>query len=248
LALTVGTLGVGTMNSMTFLLSSNNNPKVDGNQITFGDVDFQPHPPALTPVFANLDQEMDLMIRSLNFCVGSLGIIRLSDPTRSGLSAEKTASVAILESSVGSSSEVNSPVSFTPTENIEDTIEELDEIMENLNLGESSGHSEEGSSRNFDNHTIADFTTQGGGVSGGDESTMRSEGWYTNNIHQMCIIITEVAEDDDGRNNMVVNAQGDNPGNNHRKEREKVYVSIGEWKMITLAINHGTEIPVDLRR
>jgi hypothetical protein len=37
--------------------------------------------------------------------------------------------------SVGSSSEVNSPVSFKPTENIEDTVEELNEIMEILNLG-----------------------------------------------------------------------------------------------------------------
>jgi hypothetical protein len=106
---------------------------------------------------------MDLTIRSLNFCVGSLGIIRLSDPTRSGLSAEKTTPVAISESSVGSSSEINSLVSFTLIENTEDTTKELGEIMENLNLGESSGHSDEGSSRNFDNHTIADFTTQGGG-------------------------------------------------------------------------------------
>jgi hypothetical protein len=31
------------------------------------------------------------------------------------------------------------PFSFKPTENIEDTIEELDEIMKILNLGEPSG-------------------------------------------------------------------------------------------------------------
>jgi hypothetical protein len=59
----------------------------------------------------------------------------------------------------------------------------------------------------------------------------------------MYVIITEVAEDNDGRNNMVVNAQSDNLGNNHRKEREKIYVSTGEWRMITSAINHGTAIP-----
>jgi hypothetical protein len=58
-----------------------------------------------------------------------------------GSSAEKTASTAISESSVGSSSEVNSLVSFKPTENIEDTIEELNEIMENLDLGEPVGDS-----------------------------------------------------------------------------------------------------------
>jgi hypothetical protein len=61
---------------------------------------------------------MDLMIESLNFRVGSLGSIRLSDPIKSGPSAEKTASAAISESSVGSSGKVNSLVSFTPMENI----------------------------------------------------------------------------------------------------------------------------------
>jgi inorganic pyrophosphatase len=52
-------------------------------------------------------------------------------------------------------------------------------------------------------------------------------------------------KDDDGGDNLVVNAQGDNPRNNHRKEKEKVYVSAGEWRMIMLAINHGTGIPAD---
>jgi hypothetical protein len=32
-------------------------------------------------------------------------------------------------------------------------------------------------------------------------------------------------QDDYGGNNPVINSQGDNLGNNHRKEREKVYVS-----------------------
>jgi hypothetical protein len=135
----VGTLGVGTMNLTAFLLSANSNPKVNGNQISFGTLDFQPHPPTLTPVFASLAQEMDLTFGSLNFCVSSLGSIRLSDPTKLGPLADKTVSAAMSESLVGSSSEVNSPVSFTPTENIEDTTEELDEIMENLDLGEPSG-------------------------------------------------------------------------------------------------------------
>jgi hypothetical protein len=60
----------------------------------------------------------------------------------------------------------------------------------------------------------------------------------------MCIIITEAAEDNDGRNDTVANAQGDN----HRKEKEKKYVSTGEWRMITSAINHGTTVPADSRR
>jgi hypothetical protein len=120
------------MNSTAFLLSSNSYSKIDGNQITFGAIDFQPHPPTLTLVFASLDQEMDVTIGRLNFCVGSLGSIRLSDSINLGLSAEKTASAARSKSSVGSSSEVNSSVSFKPMENIEYTVEELDEIMKTL--------------------------------------------------------------------------------------------------------------------
>jgi hypothetical protein len=125
------------MNSTTFLLLSNSNSKIDRNQITFGAVDFQTHPPTLPPVFANLDQEMDLTIGSLNFRVGSLGSVRLSDPTNLGPSAGQTASASRTETSVGSSSEVNSPVSFKPTKNTKIIVEELDEIMENLDLGES---------------------------------------------------------------------------------------------------------------
>jgi hypothetical protein len=104
------------MNSTAFSLSANSNSKVDGNQISFGTIDFRPHPPTFMLVFASLDQEMDLTIGSLNFCVDSLGSIRLLDPTKSGLSAGKTATAAMSESSVGSSSEVNSPVSFTTIE------------------------------------------------------------------------------------------------------------------------------------
>jgi hypothetical protein len=126
------------MNSMAFSLPANSNSKVDGNQISFGTIDFQPHPPTLTPIFASLDQEMDLTIGSLNFRVGSLGSIFLSDLTKLDQSAGKTVTMAISESSVGSSSEVNSPVSFTTTENIDDKVEELDETMGNLDLGEQS--------------------------------------------------------------------------------------------------------------
>jgi hypothetical protein len=112
----MGTFGVGIMNSMAFSLSSNSNSKIDGNQIIFGAIDFQPHPPTLAPIFASLDQEMDLMIGSLNFCVGSLGSTRRSYPINSVPSAGKTASAARSELSVGSSGEVNSLVSFNPIE------------------------------------------------------------------------------------------------------------------------------------
>jgi hypothetical protein len=126
------------MNSAAFLLLANSNSKVDGNQISSGTIDFQLHPPTLTPIFASLDQEMDLTIGCLNFRVGSLGSIRLSDSTKSDPLASKTVTVAMLESSEGSSSEINSPVSFATTENIEGEIKELDETMDNLNFGDQS--------------------------------------------------------------------------------------------------------------
>jgi hypothetical protein len=34
----------------------------------------------------------------------------------------------------------------------------------------------------------------------------------------------------------------------HRKEKEKIYDSAGEWRIIMSAINHNTRIPVDSRR
>jgi hypothetical protein len=155
---------------------------------------------------------MDLTIGSLNFHVGYLETTRLPDPMKSGLSVVKTASEAMSDSSAGSSNEVNSPISFTPTKTAECTIKELDEIMENLDLGETLDHSNKGSSENFGKGTTADFTTRDGGVSDSDESTWRLEERYINNIHQVCVIITEVAEDNDGRSNLVINAQGGSPG------------------------------------
>jgi hypothetical protein len=124
------------MNSTAFSLLANSNTEVDGNQISFRNIDFQPHPPNLTPVFASLDQEMDLTVGSLNFRVGSLGSIRLSDPAKPDPSASETKTIAMSESSVGSSSEVNSPVSSATAENIGEKMEELDETMENLDLGD----------------------------------------------------------------------------------------------------------------
>jgi hypothetical protein len=51
-----------------------------------------------------------------------------------GPSAGKSATAATLEASVGSSSKVNSPVSIKLAQ--EDTVKEINEIMENLDLEE----------------------------------------------------------------------------------------------------------------
>jgi hypothetical protein len=81
-----------------------------------------------------MDQDMDLTIESLNFHVGSLGSIRLSDPVKSDPSAREAKTIAMSKSSVGSSSEANLPVSFATTKIAGEKITELDETMENLNL------------------------------------------------------------------------------------------------------------------
>jgi hypothetical protein len=136
LAPTVGTLGVGIMNSTAFLLLANSNSEVDENQISFRTIDFQPHVPNFTPIFESMDQDMDLTIGSLNFRVGSLGSIRLSDPVSSDPSASKAKTAAMSESSVGSSSKANSSVSLAATEITEGKIAEVNENIENFDLGD----------------------------------------------------------------------------------------------------------------
>jgi hypothetical protein len=81
-----------------------------------------------------MDQDMDLTIRSLNFRVGSLGLIRLSDPAKLDPSASESKTIAMSESSEGSSTEVDSPVSFTEIETEEREIAEGKETMENFDL------------------------------------------------------------------------------------------------------------------
>jgi hypothetical protein len=132
----MGTLGVGIMNSTTFSLLANSSSEVDENQISFRTVNFQPHPSNFTPIFESMDQDMDLTIGSLNFRVISLGSICLSDPAKPDPSASEAKTVAMSESSVGSSSEANSQVSFATTEIIEGKIAEVNKNMENFDLGD----------------------------------------------------------------------------------------------------------------
>jgi hypothetical protein len=122
------------MNSTAFSPLANSSPEVDEIQIPFGTVNFQPYQSSFTQVFENMDQDMDLTIESLNFCVGSLGSICLSDPAKPGPSASKSKTETTSESSEGSSSEVNSPVSFAEIETEERKFTEGDETMENSNL------------------------------------------------------------------------------------------------------------------
>jgi hypothetical protein len=214
----MGSLGVRIMNSMAFSLLSKSNSKIAGNQIIFGAVDFQPHPPTLAPVFASLYQEMDLMIGSFNFRVGSLGSACISDPIKLGLSARKTTMVATQEISAGSSSGVNSAVSIEPTKG--NTVEELGEILENLDQEELSGSSTIVSDEKFGNISERDFITSCSDVSGNSEDTWRSElrlhsdeqaklhsnaSQYANNRHQMYVIINDTSKEVNNENNPVIN-------------------------------------------
>jgi hypothetical protein len=174
------TLDVEIMNLTDFSLLANSNLEVDKNQ------------------------EIDLTIGSLNFRVRSLGSTCLSDPAKPDPSASKTKTITVSESSVGSSSEVNSPVSFATAEN-RGKIEKLDETMENLDIGGT-----------VDKSCISqkDFITRSGGVS--------------SNIHQLCVIITEAAEENDHADNAATDTQVDKLRSNNKKEKEKNHVSTGE--------------------
>jgi hypothetical protein len=189
------------MNSLAFSLLANSNPEV------------------------NESQEMELMIGSLSFYVGHSGSTRLSDPAKSGPSASKAERITISGSSVGSSSEVNSPVSLTATEDMQKRLEEFNETWGKLDM-EATVVKPHDSPR--------DFATRSSGVS--------------RSIHQLCVIITEAAKENNHEGNEEVDMQVDKPRSNSKKEKEKIHVSTGEWRIIMSAINHGTEVPADSRR
>jgi hypothetical protein len=125
-------------------------------------------------------------------------------------------------SSVGSSSEANSPVSLAATEDLQGKLEEPDEIGQETIVEEAEDKS-------------SDIASRSSGVS--------------KSIHQLCIIITEAAEEENNHTgNEEVDIQVDKLMSNGKKEKEKVHVLAGEWRMIMTAVNHGTDVPADSRR
>jgi hypothetical protein len=128
-------------------------------------------------------------------------------------------------SSVGSSSEVNSPVSLAATRNMQKKLKKFDEIRGEPDVEVTVDKSHD---------SQRDFATESSGV-------FRS-------IHQLCVIITEPAEGNNHAGNEEVDMQVDKPRSNGKKEKEKIYVSTGEWRIIMPAINHSTEVPADSRR
>jgi hypothetical protein len=83
----VGTLGVGIMNSMAFLLLASSSAGIEEKE------------------------EMELTIRILSILIGPSSSTRLSDPAKPDPSASEPETEVMMKYSEGSSSEVNSPVS-----------------------------------------------------------------------------------------------------------------------------------------
>jgi hypothetical protein len=67
-------------------------------------------------------------------------------------------------------------------------------------------------------------------------------------IHKLCVIITEAAEENGHADNAEIDTEVDKSRSNGKKEKEKIHVSNGEWRIIMSAINHGTEVPANSRR
>jgi hypothetical protein len=155
----------------------------------------------------------------LSNIVGPSGSSRFSDSTKPDPSANKPETEETLESSEGSSSEVNSPVSLEKT-----PIAEGDKMRENFD-------SEEKACQMHNN--AKDFAVGSSGVS---------------KVHQLCIIITEVEEENNSEGSKKVDRQVDKIKEHNKKEKEKVHVSAGEWRMIKSAISHGIEVPEGSRR
>jgi hypothetical protein len=135
-------------------------------------------------------------------------------------SANEPETVAMMESSEGSSSEVNSPVSKGEAQTTEG-----DEIQAKLDAEVEA----------FKAHnSTKDFAAGSSGVS--------------KRVHQLCVIIAEAEEENNNEGNEGVDRHVDKIREHNKKEKEKIHVSAGEWRIIMSAINHGTEVPEGSRR
>jgi hypothetical protein len=147
------------MNSMAFSLLADGSPEVNENK------------------------KMELTFRSLSFYVGPSGSTCLSNPAKSGPLTSKTEIIAKSGSSVGSSSEANSPVSLAAIENLQEKVEEPDETGRKF-ITEAAMDKPCDKSRDF---------------ASGSSDVSRS-------VHQLCVIITEEAEEE---NNHASNVEID---------------------------------------
>jgi hypothetical protein len=217
-------MGIGIMNSMAFSLLASSSAGTDESQ------------------------EMELTIRSLSIFIGPSGLTRLSDPAEPDPSASEPETVAMMEYSEGSSSEINSPVSLGEVQ--ERKIAEGDKTVENFDLGIQLEDLVIFHSNISDKST--DTWKTGLELSEDDDSIFSS---FNNKIGKQCqvlAIIGDNSEEFDENNNLVLNPVNIDGGANHLAEgqtaesltaREKIRLSADEWGVIRAAIEHDTPIP-----
>jgi hypothetical protein len=165
-----------------------------------------------------MDQDMDLTIGNLNFRVGSLGSICLSDPVKPDPSASEAKTVAMSESSVGTSIEANLLVSFATTEIAEEKIAEVDKNMENFDLGDQLEdlmicHDDT-------SHKSTDTWKTGLELHKDDDSIFSSFNSKFDNRYQVLAIVGDNSEEFDENNNQVLNTTNINRGANYLAEGE----------------------------
>jgi hypothetical protein len=167
-------------------------------------------------------------------------------------SASEAKTIAMSESSVGSSSKANSPVSFATTEITGEKIAELDETMENLDLGDQLEDLMICHDDALDKST--DTWKTGLELHEDDKTIFSSFNNKFDNRYQVLAIVGDNSEEFDENNNPVLNPANVNRGANHLAEgetadslasREKVRLSAEEWKIIKTAVEHGVPIPTD---
>jgi hypothetical protein len=138
------------------------------------------------------------------------------------------------------------------TENMENKIEELNETMENLDLGEQLGDFMICCGSISDKST--DTWKTGLELHEDDQTIFSSCCGKFDNQYQILAIIGDNSEEFDDNNNPVLNPANVTRGANHLAEgdnaeslttRAKIRLSADEWNTIKAAIEHGTAIPVD---
>jgi hypothetical protein len=178
------------MNSMAFSLLANSSAGIDENQ------------------------EMELTIGSLSILIGPSGSTRLSDLAKPDPSASEPETVAMMEYSEGSSSEVNSPVSLGEVQ--EGKITEGDETVENFDLGVQL------EDLVICHNDISDKSTDmwktGLELSEDDDSIFSSFNNKIGKQRQVLAIVGDNSEEFDENNNPVLNPTNIDRGANHLAE------------------------------
>jgi hypothetical protein len=193
-------------------------------------------------------QEMELTIGSLSIFVRPSGSSRLSDSMKPDPSASEPETEVMSESLEGSSSEVNSSVSLGEVQ--EGETAEGNEAMENFNAGVQ-----------LDDFTIClddtldkstDTWKTGLELSEDGDSIFSSFNSNSGKQCQVLAIVGDNSEEFNENNNPVLNPANIDRGANHLAEgqtaeslttREKIQLSVDEWRIIREAVEHGTPIP-----